>query len=131
MQNPSHERGFRLLYQSIHGYWGPTLYGSLYGAELLLDASETLFPRLCSPFRLAGDWIVAFVVPSLRLPVLAATNGSVRVMLPGLTIFSSFADVQGVFEVSLLLVWKGIVAFMGLLRLLWAFPLSGELFQLL
>ena len=67
-------------------------------AELLFDAFETIFPRLCPLFRLAGDWIVAFVVPALRLrrPVVAITRGFVGVMLPGLAIFSSFADTKEV-----------------------------------
>ena len=85
-------------------------------AELLLDAFEMLFPRLCPPFRLVGDWIVAFVVLALRLLVVAITSGSVGVMLPGLAIFSSFTDVQGVDEVSLLLMWDSILACVDPLR---------------
>ena len=99
-------------------------------AELLLDASETLFTRLCSPFRLAGDCIVSFVVPTLRLPVVAITNGSVGVMLPGLAIFSSSSNVSGGAEVLLFIPWNGVAAFTGLLCLLWALPLSDEFRQL-
>ena len=115
VQNPDREWGFRLLYQSLHLYWGPALYGFLYVVELLLDASETLFPRLCSPFRLAGDWIVAFVVPTLRLPVVVVTSGSVGVMLLGLAIFSFSVNVSRGAEVLLFILWNGVVAFTGLL----------------
>ena len=129
VQNPDREWGFRLLYQSIHGYWGPTLYSFLYVAKLLLDASETLFLRLSSPFRLAGDWIVAFVVPSLCLPIIVITNESVGVMLPGLAIFPSSVNVSGGAKVLLFIGWNGVVAFTGLLCLLWVLPLSGEFRQ--
>ena len=100
-------------------------------AELLLDASEMMFLRLCSPFKLAGDWIVAFVIPTFRLPIVVVTNGFVGVMLPGLVIFSSFVNVSGGAEVLLCILWNGVVAFSGLLCLPWALPLSGEFLQLL
>ena len=72
--------------QRTPGIWGVT-------SELLLDASKMLFLRLCPPFRLAGDGIVAFVVPVLLLPIVAITSGYVGAMLSGLAIFSSFTDV--------------------------------------
>ena len=46
-----------------------------------------LFPRLRSPFKLAGDWIIAFVIPALSLLVVVVISRSVGVMLPGLAIY--------------------------------------------
>ena len=95
-------------------------------AELLLDASENLFPILCSPFRLAGDWIVAFGFLALRLPVMVVTSGSIGVMLPGLAIFSFSINVSRGAVVLLFIPWNGVADFTDLLCLLWALPLSGE-----
>ena len=44
VQHPGSERGFCLLYQSVHGDWSSSFYSFLHVAELLLDVSEMLLP---------------------------------------------------------------------------------------
>ena len=86
----------------------------------------------CAPFfRLAGDWIIAFIIPVLRIPIVAITSGSIGVVPPSPAIFSSTVNVYLGVDVSLFLLRIGITAFPGLLCLLWALRLSGEFHQLL
>ena len=127
VQHSGHERGFRLLYQSIHGNWGSTLHSLLHMAELLLDVLETLLPRLFPLPLLLRDWLLAFIVPSRHSLIATISGGYIGIMPPGLAILSSFVNASRGVEVFLFLLWSGIAAFTGLLCLRWALYLSGEL----
>ena len=70
------ERGFRLLYQSIHGDWGSTFYSLLHVAELLLDVLEPLLQRLFPLPLMIRGLLITSVVPS-RHPLIATISGRV------------------------------------------------------
>ena len=124
------ERGFRLLYQSIHGDWGSNFYSLFHVTELLLDVLESLLPRSFLFPLVTRGWLFASIVLVKHSLIATVFGGYVRIMPPGPTIFSSFVNILGGTEVLLLLLWNGITAFMVLLCILWALHLSGEFRQL-
>ena len=126
MQQSSRERGFRLLYQRIHGNWGSTLHSLLHVAELLLDVLEPLLPRFFPLPLLIRGWLLASVVPARHSLIATIFEGYIGIMPPSLAIFSSFVNASGGVEVLLFLLWSGIAAFTGLLCLRWPLYLSGE-----
>ena len=126
MQHSSREQGFRLMYQSIHGNWGSTLHSLLHVAELLLDVLEPLLPRLFPLPLLIRGWLLASVVPARHSLMATISKGYIRIMPPGLAIFSSSVNASRGWEVLLFLLWSGIAAFTGLLCLRWALYLSGK-----
>ena len=130
MQYLGHERGFRLLYQSIHGDWGSYFYSLFHVAELLLDVLEPMLPRWFFLPLLTRGWLFASVIPFKNSLIAIVSGGYVGIMPPGPAIFSSSVNVSRGTEVMLLLLWNGIAAFMGLLCILWSLHLSSEFYQL-
>ena len=122
MQHPGNERGFCLLYQSIHGDQSSAFYSLLHMAELLLDVSESLLPRSFSYSLPIRGWFIAHVFT--RHPLIAILSGV------GLASFSFSTNVSRKVVVFLFVLRMGIAAFAGLSRPLWALHLSGEFLKL-
>ena len=123
MQHPGCERGFYLLYQSIHGDQISAFYSLLHMDELLLDVSEPLLPRSFSYSLPIRGWFITHVFPT-RHPLIAVLSGV------GLASFSFSANVLRKVVVLLFVLRMGTPAFAGLSRPLWALHLFGEFLKL-
>ena len=129
MQHPCCEWRFGLLYQGVHGDWSSALYLFLHVADFLLDVLEPLLPRPLLCLLLIKEGPIAFVVPAMPLLVVILSERLVRIMLPGVASFSFSIRFSTRVEV-LLFSGNRVLVFSGLLCLLGALYLSGELFQL-
>ena len=109
VQHPGGEWRFSLLHRGIHGDWSSAFYRYLHVVDFLLDVLEPLLPR----------------------PLLIAilSGGLVRIMLPSVASFPFSIRFSTRVEV-LLFSGNRVLVFSGLLCLLGASYLSGELFQL-
>ena len=99
-------------------------------AELLLDILELLLPRLFLLSPLMKGRLFTSIIPVKRSFVATISGGYVGIMPSCPAIFPFSVSVPRGAEVLLLLMWYCIVAFMGLLFILWSLHLSGEIRQL-
>ena len=128
MQHPGCERGFSLLYQGVHIDWSSALYPFLHVAELLLDVPEPLLPLPLPYFLLDGP--IASIVPVVPFLIAILFEGFVRIMLPNLASLSLSICFSRRVEVLLFFSGDGVLAFLGLSRLLRVLNFPGELLQL-
>ena len=126
VQHPSHEWGFGLLYQGIHGDWSSTLYYFLHVADFLLDVPEPFLPRPLLCLLLIKNGPIAFVVPTLPLLIAVLSGGLVRIMLHSVASFSFSIRFSTMVE-EFLFSGNRIWAFSSLSCLLGALYLPGEL----
>ena len=102
---PSHERGFSLLHQGIHGDWSSSFPSFLHVADLLLDVTEALLPCPFPYLRLIKDRSIAYVVPTENPLIAILSRGFIRIVLLGLASFSFSVNVLRSVVVLLFFLW--------------------------
>ena len=130
VQHPGCEWGFSLLHHGVHGDWSSALYCFRHMAKLLLDVLQPLLPRPLLCLLLIKDGSIAPVILVVPLLIAIFSRGFIRVVLPSVASFSFSIYFPRRVEVLLCLWGNGVLASLGLWRLLGELHMPGELLQL-